>query len=312
MRYQSVARKLVPSAPLEQPWAGEAFPMITVIVPTRNRPLQLERCLLAMRDLDTGGDFAWEVIVVDNGSEDGPKSIVEKFKTCLPLRYVFEPKRGLSRARNRGIAEARYPIVAFTDDDCLVDRNWLAAISTVFDRHPDVSIVSGRVELDDPRHHAVATRVFDRTAQVATAEDVLTMTIGCNMACRRAVIDLIGVFDPSFGKGTRIGSAEDIDFLYRALKAGAKIVYSPDVVVRHAHGRDTPASVASVTQDYVTGRGAFYAKFIGDRQILKMAYWEVRALVKERSQRATASKSPYVLRDLAKGALYRILDASVR
>jgi glycosyltransferase involved in cell wall biosynthesis len=272
--------------------------MISVVVPTRNRALQLERCLLSMQDLDHNPQFAWELIVVDNASQDGTKAVLKKFTPCLPLRYVFEPSQGVSRARNRGIGEARYPILAFTDDDCLVSPNWLAAIAAEFEKQPDVSVLSGKVELKDPGDYPVAIRMHDRAAKVTTLDQILTMTIGCNMAFRRAVFDHIGLFDPVFGKGTRIGSAEDLDLCYRALKAGSRIMYSPDMVVRHAHGRNTPESLASVTGDYVRGRGAFYLKFIRDREVLKMAYWEVRR-----------SQSLNFLRALGMGAVYRLLGA---
>lgn len=286
--------------------------MISVIVCTRNRARQLERCLLGMRALHFEANLAWQLIVVDNASHDSTRAVVESFASSLPIQYVFEARPGLSRARNRGVAEARFPILAFTDDDCIVSPTWLVAIAAEFERRPDLSVLSGRVDPGDAGDYPVATRMFEHAAQVTTLGEVLALAIGCNMALRRDALEQIGLFDPTFGAGTRVGSAEDIDLFYRALKAGAGIAYTPTVAVRHAHGRNTPASLASANSSYVRGRGAFYWKFIRDRAVMRMAYWEVRSLLKERPRAIPGSQSPNFLRSLAMGAVYRVLDGMVK
>lgn len=284
--------------------------MISIVVCTRNRALKLESCLRHMSEINLDPNLAWQLVIVDNNSDDGTRAVITKFTRSLPLQYAFEAKRGVSHARNRGIVEAQYPIIAFTDDDCLVSSDWADHILTRFANNPGLGVLGGRVELADARDYPIATRIHREARQITTIGQIMTLMIGCNMAVRRSVFDAIGLFDPAFGKGTRIGSAEDIDFLYRALKGGSRIAYSPDVVVFHAHGRDTPASLETVMHDYVKGRGAFYCKFFGDRQIAKMAYWEVRSLLKERLQLPTKSPSPTWLRSLAAGALYKLLDST--
>lgn len=282
--------------------------MISVVVCTRNRALSLERFLRHMSVIKQDPNLVWQLVVVDNGSDDATRAVIAAFTRSLPLQYEFEPRPGLSRARNRGIVAARCPIVAFTDDDCLVRHDWTSAIVGAFAKRPELSILGGKVERVDPGDYPVGTRMHDQAEEITTVGQILTLMIGCNMAFRRGVFDAVGLFDPAFGKGTRIGSAEDIDLLYRALKLGSRIAYAPEVVVRHAHGRNTPASLESVTRDYVKGRGAFYCKFIGDRQILKMAYWEVRSLLGERLALRRASRSSASLPSLAQGALYKALD----
>ncbi len=281
--------------------------MISVVICTRNRALKLEDCLRQMTKISTNPDCLWQLVVVDNGSEDHTRAVVEQFLQSLPLKYVYEARRGLSHARNRGIVESRYPIIAFTDDDCLVAREWVRAIVNEFARHPEVSILGGRVEAADPSGCPVAIRMHYLTEQISTIAQIATVMSGCNMAMRRAVFDTVGVFDPALGKGARTGSAEDVDFLYRALKAGVKIAYSPDVVVRHAHGRNTAASLEALAHDYVKGRGAFYCKFAGDRQIAKMAYWEVQRLLRDCVRLRAASESAKTLLSLAAGAVYLLL-----
>ncbi|HLX29129.1 MAG TPA: glycosyltransferase [Casimicrobiaceae bacterium] len=276
--------------------------MIGVVVCTRNRAERLDRCLASFAP----GDGNYEIVIVDNGSEDATKSVVARHAKRLPLAYVFEPARGLSSARNRGIAQLQHPVIAFTDDDCLVAADWLSAITAAFDAHPDVAIVGGKVEPASAIEARVSTRMHDAFERVATAERVLSLMSGCNMAFRREVFVRVGTFDPGFGKGRPIGSGEDLDIMYRALRAGLAIVYTPDVVVRHAHGRDNSDAVAAVGRDYVRGRGAFYCKFIADRHIARMAYWETAALLRQAFKDANARA---VLLGLAAGALHQSINA---
>jgi GT2 family glycosyltransferase len=103
------------------------------------------------------------------------------------------------------------------------------------------------------------------------------------MSIRRTVLDAVGEFDPFLGPGSRIGAVmEDLDLLYRVFREKFKIVYSPDVLVYHNHGRTTDTQIQALNHRYVVGRGAFYCKHIlgGDRNVLKMAYWEFSSLTK--------------------------------
>lgn len=264
-----------------------------------------------MRETHREAELDWQLVVVDNASTDDTKAVIDRFAGDLPLVHAYEPRPGLSHARNRGIAQALHPIIAFTDDDCLVGPDWARAIVAEFARHPDLSILGGRVELADAGDCPVAVRVHDRAERITTIDQVVTMMSGCNMAFRREVFETVGTFDPAFGKGKPIGSAEDTDLLYRALKRGSAMAYSPDVLVRHAHGRNTSAAVESVARDYVKGRGAFYCKFIGDRQVARMAYWEVRHLLTEWLRLPVGSGSPRVLRGLAAGAIHKCIDGTL-
>lgn len=284
--------------------------MISVIVCTRDRARKLERCLRHMGESFRGIDLSWQVVVVDNASTDDTKAVAAEFADVLPLFYVHEAKRGLSHARNRGVSVAEHSIIAFTDDDCLVAPGWLQSILGEFSRHPGLSILGGRVELADPGDYPVAIRDHDHAQAITTADQILTIMSGCNLSFRRDVFAEVGRFDTAFGKGKHIGAAEDLDFLYRALRQGHAIRYSPAVLVRHAHGRHTPAALQGLAHDYIKGRGAFYCKFIGDRQIAKMAYWEVCGLAKEWVRHPLGSGSPRALRSLAAGAFYQCVNGT--
>lgn len=290
--------------------------MLSVIVCTWNRASQLAPCLRKFTELQSP-QKDWELLVVDNNSSDNTQEVVRKFAAHAPfqVKYVFESRQGLSHARNRGIAEACHSIVAFTDDDCLVDRLWANTILHEFSDDESLAVLGGRVERGGPDGLPIGTRTFSDRIQVLSFEQLFSRMIGCNMAFSKRVFDTVGSFDPLLGKGTSLGSAEDLDLLYRALKKGLKIVYSPDVVVIHAHGRSTLDAIQQVTDEYTKGRGGFYWKHIirGDLRIAKRAGQEIfdlsRASVTSRRVHGARPSAPRVLRNLAKGVLYRLVGS---
>lgn len=219
---------------------------ISVVVCTRNRPAELARCLAALSRLEPA---ELEVLVVDNApGDDSARRIVER----TPFRYVREDRPGLDRARNRGIAEARYDLIAFTDDDTEPEPGWLATLAATF-TDPRVAGVTGRVlpaALDTPAQRLFEqygngmskgerARVFDgaslRPAELLRAQDV---GVGANMAFRRQALEAVGGFDPALDVGTPAHGAGDLDLFHRLLRSGAVLRYEPEVRVRHHHRRD--------------------------------------------------------------------------
>lgn len=290
--------------------------MLSVIVCTCNRASQLARCLHQFSEGQIPPE-EWELIVVDNNSSDYSREVVQKFAGSAPfqVRYLFEGRQGLSHARNRGLAEASCSIIAFTDDDCLVDRYWASTILREFSNDPSLSVLGGRVERGEPEGQFVGTRTSLDRIQVSSFEELFGHMIGCNMAFSKKVFEAVGSFDPRLGKGTSLGSAEDLDLLYRVFKRRLKIVYSPEALVFHSHGRNALDAVQQVNDEYAKGRGGFYWKYIvrGDLGIAKRAGREILDLSRaslcrghEHGIRPSASR---VLRNLAMGALYRLMGA---
>jgi hypothetical protein len=256
-----------------------------------------------------------ELIVVDNNSSDDTKEVVSGFEdsSFCEIKYLLEGRQGHSQARNRGLAEARYPLVAFTDDDCYVARDWIVSIRREFSSDPSLHILGGRVELANTVDQPVGIRTFTDRMQISSFRELHSRMIGCNFVCARTVFDEVGVFDTHLGKGSRCGCAEDTDFFYRAFKKGFKILYAPEMAVSHAHGRSTSTATQSVRDDYARGRGAFYCKYIlkGDLHILNEAMREVRSLARTTLQQTRADCSGYpatrALRKLALGGVQRLL-----
>jgi O-antigen biosynthesis protein len=242
-----------PADRLSEPSPVLAWPSVTVAVCTRDRTEDLARCLDSLARLDHP---AHEVLVVDNApATDGTRILIEQRGGTV--RYVREPRPGLDWARNRAIAEATGDVVAFTDDDALVDPRWVRALAGAFAGDPSVVAVTGLVlpaELDTDaqvlferyrsfgrgfqRRRFAAT---DGTGPLATryglAGDYGT---GANMAFRRALFDRIGPFDPALDVGTPSRGGGDLEMFFRVLKEGHALVYEPNAIVHHRHRRTLP------------------------------------------------------------------------
>jgi GT2 family glycosyltransferase len=219
---------------------------LSVVVCTRDRPAELARCLASLARLEPP---AGEVIVVDNAPQD---EATRQAVAATPFRYIREERPGLDRARNRGTAEARHDLIAFTDDDVEVEPGWIRDLSTAF-FDPQVAGVTGRVlpaAQDTPAQHLFQrygngmdkgdrTRMFDGAAlepkQLLRAQDV---GVGANMAFRRQALEAIGGFDPALDVGTAAAGAGDLDVFHRLLRAGFVLRYEPAARVRHHHRRD--------------------------------------------------------------------------
>jgi len=213
----------------------------TVVVPTFNRQHLLSGALESLLGQETR--CAYEIIVVDNNSSDGTRSLVEGLqKKAQRLRYVFERQPGLSAARNAGIAAAHGTVIAFVDDDVVAHPSWLQALADTFQTYPDAWCVGGKVTLG---FQSAVPAWFDADAKILTTylsgqdhgDDTLRLdapVIGANLSVRRDVLGAVGVFDTDLGRsGTMLAGDEDTEFCARILQAGGAIYYCGHAVVVH-------------------------------------------------------------------------------
>jgi glycosyltransferase involved in cell wall biosynthesis len=249
----------------------------SIIICTRNRSRKLGEALGALTKLCVPETLDCELIVVDNGSTDSTKEVCELAtgQLRMPLRYIFEGRQGKSVALNRAILAASGTVLVFTDDDCLPTKNWLIDTVEEFRLDNDLKVLGGRVE-DSGYDQEEITHVVGcerRIIKSATELYPNPPIIGANLAARRSVFTEIGCFDTMLGPGSRSGAvAEDIDFVYRAARAQYRVVYSPNTLVLHHHGRQTKEEIRRAFRGYFVGRGAFYMKyFFRDRVVAQMA-----------------------------------------
>jgi hypothetical protein len=238
--------------------AGES-PRVAAVIVTTDRRTGAVRAALSVVE-STGG--AVEICVVHQG-EALPPDLV-RLGDVEGVTVVNVPPHGLAAARNVGVRLTRAPIVAFTDDDCVVRPGWLEAIAAPFAADPGVGVVFGSVGAAD----------YDRTAGFIQAYEVTRARtvrgvarqwqvggIGACMAVRRSTFDALHGFDERLGAGTPLCAAEDCDIVIRALVAGYAVHETPAAVVTHLgfHSwRQGPAVIAG----YMRGVGASQAKML--------------------------------------------------
>ncbi len=242
-------------------------PRVSVIMSTYNRGDLLEDAVRSVLDQDEATP-AFDLVVVDNNSTDHTRDVIERFaRSDARVRYVFEPRQGLSHARNAGIHAATAPLVAFTDDDVRVNTDWVAAIVRAFAEHPEADMVGGRVlPLWPATPPAWLTRDhWSPLALVDYGDNPVTVTaarplclVGANMAFRRTVFDLVGTYAADVQRvKDGIGSLEDHEFELRLLRIGRRGVYDPRIVV---HAEIQPNRLErSYHRRWYKGHGHFHA-----------------------------------------------------
>lgn len=236
----------------------------SIIICTFNGAQRLPLVLSSIERLSIPESSTGELIIVDNNSTDQTRSIVEKFSLNfpLPLRYCFEGSQGLSYARNTGIKYAKGEIIIFTDDDCIVDANWLIEILLEFRSDAELMVLGGRIELYNQNDQPITLRRLTERRLFSSPQQIFSLLAGCNMAFRKSAFMSIGEFDVHYGAGQKIPSAEDSDFFYRTFRLNHKMVYCPNVLIYHNHGRRSDKQVDKLKKGYVIGQGALYCKYM--------------------------------------------------
>src|SRR6185369_4163368 len=213
---------------------------LTLIICTYNRAQSLSETLQSLEGLDVGG-LRGEIILVDNNSSDGTRAAIEQFLPRAPLtaRYLFEPRQGLSHARNTGVDAATGDVVVFSDDDVLFDRRWLREIVSAFALETDAAAVGGKIlpKWPAPPPDSVAPELpsFLSLLDHGDKPVVLTEPVlwGANLAFRREVFDTIR-FHSALGRiGNKLYNGEDSDLLLRLIARGERVLYWPRAVVHH-------------------------------------------------------------------------------
>lgn len=247
---------------------------MTVVLCTRERPEALRAALTSVLAQDYP---QLQVIVVDNAPTTDATRLVLARLADPRVTLLTEPTPGLSTARNAGVAAASTDWIAFTDDDVVVDRDWLAGLARgIAAAGPDCACVTGFVatgELATPAqgwfdarigwNRVVAPRVF-RLAEPPADLPLFPFQVGsygagANFAARADVLAALGGFDTHLGAGTATKGGEDIDLFFRVVLAGHALAYEPSALVWHRHRDDVDALVAQAV-GYGRGFSAWATK----------------------------------------------------
>jgi GT2 family glycosyltransferase len=242
--------------------------------------VELRRCVESI----LASDYSrFDILIVDNAPVPGTAEQIAATTTSNEhaVRSVWEATPGLARAHNRALELVTSPIVAFTDDDVVVDTQWLRRLVEAFTVAPDVACVTGMIfplELETPTQGLVEQVIgfnkgYERrvyTAAGASHDDALfpftagQFGSGANMAFCTDALRSIGAFDDALGAGTRARGGDDLAAFFDVIAHGHALVYEPAAIVFHAHHRD---AVALHRQAYGYGAGltAYLTKTLLDR-----------------------------------------------
>jgi GT2 family glycosyltransferase len=271
---------------------------VAVVVPTVGREEQLRRCLHSLL-AQQGPKF--EIIVVDNRPANGGAfRVVSPLAAADPrVRYIAESRGGSSVARNRGTSETDADLVAFTDDDVVVDQSWLEWLISPF-ADPEVTATCGMVlplELDAEaqkhfeRHGGFSKGIESRVYDIRTQRDTGLLYpflgdlfgSGNSMAFRRCEFVAAGGFDPALGGGTPARSGEDIYAFSTAILRGGRLVYEPRALCWHEHRKDGDTLRGQIF-DYGVGLGAIMTKALlsGDPRFFRVVARSLPLVIRSR------------------------------
>lgn len=244
---------------------------VTVVIASRNRPGLCRRAVDALLDTDVDA-----VVVIDDRSEpplaDGLNDLADE-----RLQVERAVGVGASAARNQGARAARGALVAFIDDDVLVDQRWLDALRSAARRWPEAAAIGGPVRAESLR--TSAQRRFEARVRWGDERGAELMSLaapapdrffpyvphlygtGANFCVRAAAFGAVGGFDERLGPGTATAAAEDVDLAVRLICAGGSIGFDPAVVALHSH-RSTESEVRAQLHSYGRGLGAWATKLI--------------------------------------------------
>jgi glycosyltransferase involved in cell wall biosynthesis len=236
------------------------MPEIAVVICTRNRGGQAAEAASAV--LEDPSPF--ELVVVDQSTNEATAEALAALPTDSRMRVIRSPLRGLSVARNTGVAACSAPVIAFTDDDCRPGPNWVSTMLRLFEEDPKAALVFGRVHLpagQDGLGYAASFEPGPRVLEDGIPLPDVALGIGANFAIRRTAYEQLGGFDPLLGAGAPhfSGGGEESDVLIRALHARMRVLNAVESDVLHL-GVRTGADIRPLAIGYQLGTGAAFGK----------------------------------------------------
>jgi glycosyltransferase involved in cell wall biosynthesis len=234
---------------------------VSVVIATRDRPLAAARAVASVLACQHP---TFEVVVVDQSANEESRHQLESLGDER-IRY-FRSQPGLSRARNLGWRQARHPLIAFTDDDCLVGPDWLSEFEAVFHSQPRVGLAFGNV-LPGPVNGVTLTCQKDRLSLARSLWSKHRVEgLGNCMAARRQVLEAAQGFDELLGLGAPLLAGEEVDLALRVLAQGHHLLHTPRVQLIH-NGSHPRERLSAYVQSNLYGTGVTYAKQI------KLGHW---------------------------------------
>jgi glycosyltransferase involved in cell wall biosynthesis len=237
-------------------------PRYAVVVATYNRGARIGPLVMSLLRSDVT-DF--ELVIVDQSSGDETLRALEPLLGDRRIRYVHSDIAGTSHARNYGSRLTTAPIIAITDDDCIVPPDRLSRLAVPFDTHPEIGVVFCNVDPapSDGEGHTPHIK-FDNVRLLRSVHDIRLsqpLWMGAGMAIRRSILADVQGFDEMLGPGCAFSACEDNDIAWRSLLRGWWICEYPDVAVVHDGFRTLEQLRAHGVRDFY-GIGGTLAKYL--------------------------------------------------
>ena len=268
------------------------FAEVTVVICTKDRPQDLERCLQSIAALE---GLPIRLIVVENGPETVE---VQRLASIHGALYVSEPELGLDRARNRGLQCAETALVLFTDDDVEVDRHWARRLAACFS-DPLVAAATGLVlparldtrarqlsELHASHGRGTRRRTVDGTLLSPSAAG--SSGVGASMAFRRSFLRQIGGFPEELDAGMPTATGGDTYAFHKVLRSGLRIAYEPSAIAHHWH-RETDRELVVAFHSNGKGISSYISHVIAEDHDLSAITQTAPAAFKYLMKRAAAA-----------------------
>ena len=231
---------------------------LSVVIPTCGRVDTLRACIQALRDQSIDRE-RYEIVVVDNTPGGSPETLalLERIGLEKPdLRYLRQPKKGPAAARNMGLDSAKGRIIAFTDDDCIVSRDWVRGMVEAHRRHEGAAAVGGFTEVDPENPWALVSQFLSNnviTFEIDDQEEVIFFPT-CNVSLKKELLD-----GESFDETFPFPAGEDLEFFWRLYRQGRRFVFDPKIRIFH---NCNPTVRSFLRQAYLYGRGNYQVKEI--------------------------------------------------
>jgi glycosyltransferase involved in cell wall biosynthesis len=223
--------------------------LFSIIIPTYNRPKEITSCLESLSSLNYPRQ-KFEVIVVDDGSALPIDDVIDRFAGQLNISLMHKINNGPASARNKGAEMARGKFLAFTDDDCKPDPNWLRELEKGFTKSADCIVGGETLNLLSDNLYSSASQMICELSYDhynATREQASFFCTN-NMAVPKTKFLEIGAFDENFK------TAEDRDFCKRWKNHGFSMIFAPEAVIYHAHKL---TFFTFIRQHFNYGRGSY-------------------------------------------------------
>lgn len=239
--------------------------MKTILFATYNGSSTLPRMLDSFLQLETLADD-WEIVAVDNGSNDNTSTIIKSYQDTLPIKYICEPQKGKNHALNRGLLESTGDLIIITDDDIIADPSWLVKLIDCAKINTEYNIFGGTIKpfwpcsrIPNYIHSIPKTVAFALTRDDALTDGPIRAgeVYGPNMMVRRSLFDDGILFNTNIGpNGKNYAMGSETEFTTRAVNEyGASCYFCASSVVYHIVRKNQLTKKWLLGRAFRSGRG---------------------------------------------------------